>query len=139
VKRATNYKTKQLDAVLDYVAAHSHAHVTAAQIVEHFEANKIPVGRTTIYRNLDKLTETGQIRKYITDGISGACYQYAQCDNTHFHLKCEGCGALRHFECSQIHGLQRHLSDKHDFRINTLKTVFYGTCDECYSPHGGAK
>ena len=88
MKRSTNYKTRQLEAVFNFVRSHKDAHVTAAQIVAHFEKNELPIGRTTVYRNLDKLTESGKIRRYITDGISGACYQYVEDENchSHFHL-----------------------------------------------------
>lgn len=141
MKRSTNYKTRQLKAVLDYVMSHSDTHVTATQIVEHFEKNELPIGRTTVYRNLDKLTEGGKIRRYITDGVSGACYQYVEDEDchSHFHLKCEDCGELLHFECNELSSLQKHLSSSHDLRVNMLKTVFYGTCEACYATIASAE
>ena len=134
MKRAAKYQTRQLAAVFDYVKSRKDAHVTAAQVVAHFSHSDMGIGRTTVYRSLDKLTESGKIRRYITDGISGACYQYvedADC-HSHFHMKCENCGELRHFECNEINGLTRHLSDSHAFRVDMGRTVFYGTCNTCY-------
>ena len=135
MKRSANYKTKQLQAILDYVISHRDTHVTAAQIVEHFEKAETSIGRTTVFRNLDKLTECGKIRRYITDGLSGACYQYAEDENchSHFHLKCEGCGELTHLECAELNSLEHHVHSEHAFQINMLKTVFYGTCSTCIS------
>ncbi|MCL2198405.1 MAG: transcriptional repressor [Defluviitaleaceae bacterium] len=130
--RSNNYKTKQMEAVLDYMIAHKDSHVTAAEIVAHFCKMEVPIGRTTVFRNLDKLAESGKVRRYVTDGVSGACYQYAEesC-HSHFHLKCEGCGELQHFECDELDGLQNHLLTGHSIKINMYKTVFYGTCEEC--------
>jgi len=130
--RSGNYKTKQLEAVLDYVILHKDSHVTAAQIVEHFGKAEIPIGRTTVYRNLDKLAESGKVRRYSTDGVAGACYQYADegC-HSHYHLKCEECGELNHFECDEITILQNHLLTTHSLKININKTVFYGICAKC--------
>jgi len=132
--RSSNYKTKQSQAILNYIVSLKGTHVTAAQIVGHFEKEAVSIGRTTIYRHLDKLTECGEIRRYTTDGISGACYQYItdreNC-REHLHLKCEDCGDLKHIECETLRELQRHFFDKHDFELNVLKTVLYGKCGNC--------
>ena len=133
MKRFANYKTKQSEAVLDYIISCGDTHITAAQIVEHFEKEEVSIGRTTVYRHLDKLTEAGKVRRYITDGITGACYQYVEREDcrSHFHLKCESCGELLHFECEKLDGLQHHISTNHAFQINMLRTVFYGMCESC--------
>jgi len=108
--------------------------VTAAQIVEHFEKKAVPIGRTTVYRHLERLTECGLLRRYITDGTSGACYQYVgseKCSTVHLHLKCEHCGELFHFECEEFVGLEQHVLSKHFFQVNAMKTVLYGKCNGC--------
>ena len=132
--RSGEYKTRQQKAILSYIASLDDSHVTAAQIVEHFEKEKIAIGRTTIYRHLDRLTESGKLRRYITDGVSGACYQHvgdmSEC-KIHLHLKCEGCGKLQHLDCDMLSEIQRHVLDEHSFRIDASRTVLYGNCDEC--------
>ena len=134
MKRSVNYKTKQFDAIVNYIVSLDRAHVTAAQIAGHFNSDGASIGRATIYRHLDKLTENGKLRKYNTDGVSGACYQYVENkDNCHIHLhlKCESCGALQHSECEEFNDVRRHVFDSHDFEVNALKTVLYGKCGEC--------
>ena len=134
MKRPTGYNTKQREAVLGYIVSLGDTHVTAAQIVEYFAKENVAIGRTTIYRHLDKLVESGQLRRYTTDRISGACYQYVggkESCNTHLHLKCEGCGKLLHLKCDELDKIQRHVFNKHAFKVNTLKTVLYGECDTC--------
>lgn len=103
--------------------------------MEHFECENVPIGRTTVYRQLNKLTESGKVRKYTIDGIPGACFEYV--DNaencpTHIHLKCEGCGELIHLQCDMLHEIQHHMDDRYAFQINTTKTVFYGKCAHCH-------
>jgi len=134
MKRPDSYKTKQREAILDYIVSLEGAHVTAAQIALHFEQEDVSIGKTTIYRHLEKLTENGNLRRYVTDGISGACYQYVGneiINNTHLHLKCEQCGELFHLECDALDDLEQHVLDEHAFQVNTTKTVLYGTCDDC--------
>ena len=134
MKRPDNYDTRQRKAIVDYIASLEGAHVTAAQIAEHFGQGDVAIGRTTIYRHLDKLVQSGQVRRYTTDGIAGACYQYvgdSESCNAHIHLKCDGCGGLFHSISDDLDDIQRYVSDKYAFQINNLKTVLYGECESC--------
>jgi Fur family ferric uptake transcriptional regulator len=134
MKRSKNYNTKQRDAILDYIISLEGNHATAAQIVEYFIKKNVSIGRTTIYRHLDKLTQSGIVRRYTTDGISGACYQYVgdkEICHTHLHLKCESCGKLQHLECETLYEIEQHVLGRHAFKVNALKTVLYGQCDHC--------
>lgn len=133
--RPAQYKTKQSEAILSYIASQAHMHVTVGQIIAHFESLGAPIGLATIYRHLDKLTTSGKIRQLMIDNISSACYQYIDENEhlqEHFHLKCEGCGELFHLDCSEINTFQRHITNEHAFQINPVKTVFYGKCQTCY-------
>ena len=138
MKRSENYNTKQREAILSYIVSLDGSHVTAANILEYLASKGISISRPTVYRHLDRLTQNGKIRRYTTDGISAACYQYvdneADC-HAHVHLKCEDCGKLMHLECDKLNEIQKHLSNRHDFRVNSLKTVLYGQCDNCYRKH----
>jgi Fur family ferric uptake transcriptional regulator len=132
-KRLSNYSTRQGKLILDYLASLGNEHVTVNHIVQHFRKQKIPIGQTTIYRHLEKLCDSGVIRKY-TLSEGSACYQHVNDDKAcqeHFHLKCEICGELIHLECDVLDEIQKHVYNKHNFQINALKTVFYGTCDRC--------
>ena len=133
MSRPGNYTTKQGEAILSYIISLNGEHITAGQIAEHFDEIGFPVGLATIYRRLDKLEESGIVRKYILDGISGACYQYIIDEDSreYFHLKCEECGALMHLKCSLLDDVQHHVYEEHSFQINTMKTVFNGKCSRC--------
>jgi Fur family ferric uptake transcriptional regulator len=109
-------------------------HATVTQIVRHFENTEDAVGQTTVYRHLEKLAASGMIRKYVLRDGKSACYQYIDHKTNcreHFHLKCERCGTLIHVDCDFLDEVGRHLRCQHHFQINTLKTVFYGTCKKC--------
>ena len=92
MNNGTGYKTRQRQAILDFLIEKKDEHVTVGNISEHLEKDGVKVGTTTIYRHLDKLLEQGLVRKYTVDGTTSACFQYA--DQTekcmeNFHLKCE--------------------------------------------------
>lgn len=134
MERTANYKTKQREALLSYIASLDGLHVTVGQIAEHFKERENPIGVTTIYRHLDKLVEMGKVKKFMIDGISGACFQYIRGSGAcreHFHLKCEDCGRIVHLQCGFLDELQRHISKELGAYIDANKTVFYGKCKSC--------
>jgi Fur family ferric uptake transcriptional regulator len=111
------------------------SHVTVNQLVSLLSAEgETGIGQTTIYRHLEKLLAQGRIRKYFLSDGESACYQYVEDESLcreHFHLKCEVCGALIHADCELLDTIDKHLLAEHDFQINALKTVLYGTCKKC--------
>lgn len=132
--RPAAYNTRQKERLLAYLASLGDRHVTVNEIAGYFRQGEAAVGKTTIYRHLEKLVNAGIIRKYIQEEGAGACYQYVRQNRRcreHFHLKCEKCGALLHLRCPTLDRTQRHILTKHRFKINTLKTVFYGRCEHC--------
>ncbi|MDR0469469.1 MAG: transcriptional repressor, partial [Peptococcaceae bacterium] len=64
--RSTTYHTKQQEAIMRYLVSLNGSHCTAAQIIGYFDQAETPIGRTTVYRHLDQLTESGKIRRYTT-------------------------------------------------------------------------
>ena len=78
-----------------------------------------------------RLEKQGLVHKLVTD--EGACWQYCDC---HAHrdcilLKCEVCGAIQHMDCGHLGELYQHVLQRHHFRINPRRTLFYGLCDRC--------
>lgn len=137
IKMNSSYKTKQRQAILEFILDNKDNHITVNQIADHLADNNTHVGVTTIYRHLEKLLEQGLVRKYTIDGTTGACFQYAKQDkecHEHFHLKCEKCGCLIHLECSHLDELYRHIYNDHEFKINAFRTVLYGICKDCAKP-----
>lgn len=126
----TEYKTKQR-SVIENVIKNESKHITVDGVMLKLKENGDNIGRTTVYRTLEKLSSEGKVRKYVNAGES-ACYQYIS-DNCqeHFHLKCSNCGKLIHIECKHIDELASHIEKEHNFTVNKLKTVLYGICEDC--------
>ena len=125
------YHTKQQQAILDCLARRGGAVLSAAALSEELRGQGSPVGLATIYRQLERLEKQGLVHKLVTD--EGACWQYCDC---HAHrdcilLKCEVCGAIQHMDCGHLGELYQHVLQRHHFRINPRRTLFYGLCDRC--------
>ncbi len=134
--KRSEYKTRQREALTEYLQENSGRHVTVSDISEHFTGAGEPISLATIYRFLSSMTASGIVRKYTVEGVASACYEYAgqqdgQADAGTFHLKCEQCGRLFHLRCALLKETGLHIRDEHGFRINPGRTVLYGVCGNC--------
>lgn len=127
------YNTKQKTYITDILRRSGGAHKTADEISRELAAQGVSVGKATVYRQLERLTEQGVVRKFFVEEGS-ACYQYVgehgECHN-HYHCKCAVCGKLLHLECDFMDKVSSHIYEHHGFTVSQEKTVLYGTCAEC--------
>ena len=126
------YSTRQRALILEFMKE-SGSHHTVSDIVEGLKSQGVNIGIATVYRALDRLTATGEVKKFVIDEKSGACYQYAstlEC-NRHFHLKCIRCGKLIHLSCEFLSEMEKHILQDHGFVVSAGKTVIYGVCNAC--------
>lgn len=132
------YKTKQREELLDYLKEVPKQHITVNDVCDYFKMHNKNIGTTTVYRQLEKMVDEGIVNKYIIDINSPACFEYINREeNCHesscFHCKCEKCGKLIHLHCDDLVEVQNHILDHHGFKIDPLRTVFYGVCEDCSS------
>jgi len=134
MKRDSGYNTKQKEKLIDFLINNKEHHTNVQEISAFLISEGTPLGTATIYRHLDKLVESGVVRRYNLDGKTGACYQYIDHENEchqHFHLKCLKCGKLIHLNCERLSRLNEHILEHHGFKVDPAQTVFYGECAEC--------
>ena len=131
-----SYETKQSKLVYEFLEKNPHKHFSAEDVYFALIKDGGHIGRTTVYRQLDRLVLENKARKFITGENDACCYQLLgeECHN-HYHLKCSNCGELIHTECDFLDKLASHIFADHKFTLDGSKTVLYGTCSKC----GGAK
>lgn len=132
--RPSDYKTRQKEIILNLFLENKDEHLTASEIVNHINKKEENIGIATVYRYLDKLVNSGIVRKYFLDDKSSACYQYIDPENKcseHFHLKCLECGRLLHIDCKHMQSLDEHIFSEHGFKVDNSRTVLYGRCKNC--------
>lgn len=132
--KQTTYNTKQKAAIMNCISTVKDNHFTIDTLCKLLTESGQTVGRTTVYRTVEKLASEGALRKYAASSGESVCYQFVSdhihCDK-HFHLKCEKCGNLIHMDCGEMLSIAEHIKDHHGFCIDPLKTVLYGICEAC--------
>ena len=132
----STYRTKQREELKNYLANKAGEHFTVGEVCQHFRSRGQNIGTTTVYRQLERMVDEGLVNKYIIDANSPACFEFVSDEHHHhgetcFHCKCEKCGKLIHLRCEELEGISGHLAEHHGFRLNPMRTVFYGICEEC--------
>lgn len=126
------YTTKQHQAVLQALERRGDRPVSAPELADILRREDRPVGLATVYRQLERLAETGTVHKIATE--TGTLYQYCsrrEQGRSCFLLRCAACGRIDHLDCPQLQALYRHLEDEHRFRVDLRQTVLTGICGVC--------
>lgn len=125
------YKTAQGERLLDFFRRNHDKSYTVEEIVEALCGEGI--GKSTVYRRVGALLESGEIRRFESPDKRGFTYQYAGLRDTcedHFHLRCVSCDKLIHVECSELDELRGHISREHGFLIGG-SAIINGLCSDC--------
>lgn len=132
----SQYKTRQREVLIQYFKALNSEHVSAADVCDYFKKCGETIGQSTVYRQLERLVDEGVLNKYSFDPTAPACFEYVGEDahgtaGTCFHCRCEKCGKLIHLHCDELEGISEHLLKEHGFKLNSMRTVLYGICEDC--------
>ena len=131
-KRA--YRTRQSVLVLEALTELGEGHITAEHVARLLKDRGEDVGTATVYRNLDKLVQEGQVVRYTLPGSASACYQLLadiQGCEPHCHAICVRCGEITHLDCGEVKEFAAHLEQHHSFQLDMRSMVFYGLCSLC--------
>ncbi len=128
------YKTKAREEIMAYLKEHTEQRFTAREICEAVSGKTDSINRTTVYRNLDRLCETGDLLKFKEPNQDAWYYQYSfdhdHCDE-HMHAQCSECGRIFHLEDSFADTFEKKVQDEYGLIIDPSKTIIIGKCDKC--------
>ncbi len=116
-------------AVFDEIFSR-HGHPDADGIYRSLLARAVPIGRATVYRNLELLVDCGLVRKYRL-GRRRFLYEHIHPGQQHDHLVCRDCGQVTEFVSPGIRALQREICRAHGFVPDDHTLQISGLCDVC--------
>ena len=128
------YKTKQKDCVLRCLRENADRALTIDELTQLLHLGGEQIGKTTVYRQVDKLVNSGDVRKFTAERGQSATFQLMEhhhnCEE-HLHLKCVGCGKFIHLDCDVMAGVNEHIQTHHGFQIDNTKSLLFGLCSDC--------
>lgn len=125
MKECRNTIQKQL--VLDAVRR-LKSHPTANEVYLEVLKTAPNVSRSTVYRNLNNLSETGEI-SHILLPDSADCYDHRT--DSHYHAHCRNCGKVVDVELPEINNILNNIPPDDSFSYERHSLVFMGLCRNC--------
>lgn len=111
-------------------------HATADEVYLEIAKAQPHISRGTVYRNLNRLTQEGKIRRIeVPNGADRFDHNCA----AHYHVRCESCGRVFDVDMDCIHDLDKRIRDAHGFQFTGCDVLFSGVCPDCLARDDAAK
>lgn len=128
------YNTRQRERIASLMRSHGDGYLTVDQVCDLLRQNGDAVGRTTVYRTLERLVADGQMTKVA--GIRGDAAQYrvlaeGEATGSMGQMRCVRCGRALPLDCEMLSAFAEHVLHEHGFAIDQRRTVIYGLCADC--------
>lgn len=116
-------------------AIHTLNHPSAEDVYAYVLKSHPTVSKATIYRNLGKMADDGQIlRISIPNNADHFDYQ----THKHYHFHCEDCLQLFDIDVSYNENLNQ-VNPANGFTIKDHSLTFSGICDKCHPSNNKGK
>ncbi|MCR5499843.1 MAG: transcriptional repressor [Acetatifactor sp.] len=128
------YKTKAREVIIAYLKEHAEQRFTAREIFEAACTQDVEMNRTTVYRNLEHLCETGDLLKFKEPNQEAWYYQcsaeHENCDK-HMHAQCSVCGKIFHLDKPFVDSFGDGLLKEYGLDIDPSRSIILGRCSKC--------
>ena len=136
-KRA-GYNTEQRRQVIACLDKEADRYQTIDDILVTLRSAGSTIGRTTVYRTVEKLVADGEVAK--VTGVRGSSASYKrlpeQGENAQGQLLCVRCGRAFPLDCSMLQSFSDHIREHHGFVVDQRRTVICGVCEDCQRAEG---
>ena len=124
------YRTEQREALQAYLKANAARQFTIEELAA---ALKPTIGKSTVYRLVRELQESGRVRRFQLGQGRHVAYQYLPTEQcvSHLHLKCVVCGRMLHLDGAVSDFLVRQILATNRFALDDRLTTLYGRCAKC--------
>ena len=109
-------------------------HPSAEYIYKKLEEENSGIGLATVYRNLNKMAKTGEIKKI--DGLEDSSH-YDHNTHLHYHFFCKKCRRIFDLPSDISPNLVKKAEMVSGFKIDTHEIVFHGECKDCRNKKEG--
>jgi Fur family ferric uptake transcriptional regulator len=104
-------------------------HFTSADLLADARVQELGVGRATVFRTLDALSEVGVIERI--DLPTGE-HAYVACTPVHHHhVVCSSCGRSDDVDDAGVRSVVRDVARRTGFRVDVHRLELFGLCPDC--------
>ena len=119
--------TKQKELIIS-ILREIKTHPTADDIYEMVKKHLPKISISTVYRNLEHMCETGEVRKL---GVGGSQRRYDGNSMPHHHIRCTECGRVDDVHLQWSTELENNVKEQSGYEVTGHVTLFLGKCENC--------
>ncbi len=123
--------SKQRQLILETVKG-LRTHPTAEEIFQLVREQNPNISLGTVYRNLNLLSEMGEILK-LDLGVGSE--HFDGMNQEHGHLVCSNCGCIEDLSCDLSESIRVMMENKLDRHMDAIYLTVCGLCKNCSSGH----
>lgn len=128
--RNAGYKLTHARSVVLQAIDDLGGHITSSDVLDRVGELDESIGRASVFRTLDVLTQIGIIRPTYIDTSQTPTYVMLP-GGHHHHVICTNCNRVIEFSECDLSGLERRLEEQFGVSIDGHLLEFYGVCEGC--------
>ena len=125
----SGYRLTDARRAVAQLIADQVGHFSAADLVTEAKARRLGIGRATIFRTLDVLSEVGVVERI--DLPSGEDAYVGCAASHHHHVICSRCGRATEIEDAGLRTLVREVARQTGYRVDGHRLELFGLCAAC--------
>jgi Fur family transcriptional regulator, peroxide stress response regulator len=131
--KQTRRMTRQRKKILD-IMRQQQSHHSADEIYAIVRKHIPNISLGTVYRNLELLSELGEIQKL---DLGGTVKRYDWDPKKHYHIRCTRCGRVDDAPLAPLQQLENELYGATVYTIIGHRLEFVGLCPKCSKETSG--
>lgn len=125
--KLTNARLRVID-----VLEGNHSHMTSTEVVDAVTTVDETIGRASVFRTLDLLTQLAIVRPTYIDSSMTPRYVLLP-EGHHHHIVCTNCNRVIEFNDCGLNELAKRLEAEYDVKLTGHLLEFFGLCSACLS------
>jgi Fur family ferric uptake transcriptional regulator len=109
-------------------------HPSADELYERVRKYLPRISLGTVYRNLEVLSELGEIQKL---ELSGSLKRFDGNPKKHYHIRCMNCDRVDDAPMGFMESIESQLTGATDYKIMGHRLEFVGLCPQCFEKAAG--
>lgn len=123
------YHTRQQELVYSCMQQHTGEFFSVDELT-HILAERESIGRSTVYRALERLSSDGVLIR--VPATEGGSVRYGFVEQTpDAKLVCTRCNTIVPLSCKSLEAFRAHVRARHGFALDMQQSVFFGLCAAC--------
>ncbi len=106
-------------------------HFTAADLLADARGRHLSLGRATVFRTLELLTEIDALERLDLPSGEHAYVACAPQEHHHHHVVCRGCGRSDEVADSGLQAVVGEIARSSGFKVESHRLELYGLCPAC--------